>query len=473
MRITSIRTKMLLVFGGLILAVFLIGSLAVGFFLDDYYRDRQIDKVASYADRMEPLAETGDLEALEAKLQEAADRLGIRGYLSDGEEILYATSTQGFGKGIGRGAGRYSHPGTLPEGLQAAGESGEGEWILYARTLEGGLRAVFQIPVRAMEEALSIVRDFFIFMLGGGLLTALALSLYFSKRITDPVRRLEMVAESVRDLRFDVLYEEDRQDEIGRLGGTINAMAHRLEETIGALKRELEKEKSLEGLRRQFTAQVSHELKTPLSVIKGYAEALEDGVAETDEERRAYLAVISEEVRRMDAMILELLDLSQLQSGTFEIQKTPLDLKPILEGLREKYALMGQVSGRRIQWDCGEAELPVLGDRQRLLQVLENFMSNAWRHGDPAGDITLSAERKGPLLEIGVHSQGGPIDEKELPHLWDSFYKVDENSPGTGLGLAISKSILDKHGAESFARNTKDGSVFGFRIKRRPLTRRG
>lgn len=467
MRIESIRTKMFLIFSAFILILFLLGTLAVHFFLDDYYRDKQIDKVRIQTERVEAFMEANDRTSAEDVLQEAADTLGVRGYLLEGEQVVYATSTQGFGKGQGRGAGKSLNSGSGAEALiLPGGVEGNTDWILYSQQISEDYSVVFQIPMRAIDEAMGTVRDFFVVLLLVGLVFALAFSLYFSKRITDPIKRLEQVAESVRNLNFSVRYDEDRRDEIGKLGRTVNEMATRLEETIEALKGELKKEKSLDHMRKQFVAQVSHELKTPLSVIKGYAEALSDDFAKNPDDRRFYYAVINEEADRMNKMILELLDLSQLESGTFGIEKKIVDLRPELEELNRKYALMGEATGRLIEFDCAESSLMVQGDRARLMQVLENFMANAWNYGDKDGRIRLSAKRVEDAFEIKVFNSGRPIDEKELPHIWDSFYKIDENSSGTGLGLSISRSILNKHQAPFFARNEEEGVSFGFRLKR-------
>jgi signal transduction histidine kinase len=224
----------------------------------------------------------------------------------------------------------------------------------------------------------------------------------------------------------------------------------------------------LEKMRREFVADVSHELRTPLTVLRGYSEALLDGTAGTNEKRR-YLEVIRSEIERLNRLINDLLELSRLQARGLELYESRFNLRELAGELES--GLRSRLGTRKIALEIGIArEIEVSGDRDRIMQVLLNLLENALRYSPEAGKVTLAARPvEDRRVEVSVRDEGPGIAEKELPHIWERFYRVDRSRDrkggGTGLGLAIVKEIIEAHG-ESVAVSSApgQGSTFSFTL---------
>jgi signal transduction histidine kinase len=245
-------------------------------------------------------------------------------------------------------------------------------------------------------------------------------------------------------------------------------LIEKLDKTIQELKLELEKEKNLDKMRKQFIARVSHELQTPISIIHGYAEGLKDGVVTAKEDMDFYCDVIQDEINKLSSMVKELLDLSQLESGTFTVKLKPFHFTDLIEEIYGKYKPLVEEKGMKLTLIQPQEDIWVLGDENRIEQVLINFIQNAQNHGNKQGEIKLILENQGPYLKATVQNEGNKIPEEEIPYLWDSFYKVkiEEEKKGTGLGLAIAKSILQQHHSQFGVKNIEDGVEFFFTLKK-------
>lgn len=224
----------------------------------------------------------------------------------------------------------------------------------------------------------------------------------------------------------------------------------------------------LERMRREFVADVSHELRTPLTVLRGYSEALLDGTAGTAEKRR-YLEVIRSEIERLNRLITDLLELSRLQFRGLELHESRFNLRDLAGELES--GLRSRLGAKKIALVIGIArEIEVIGDRDRIMQVLLNLLENALRYSPEAGKIELTAHPAGEhRVKVSVRDEGPGIAEKEMPHIWKRFYRIDRSRDrkggGTGLGLAIVKEIIEAHG-ESVAVSSApgQGSTFSFTL---------
>jgi signal transduction histidine kinase len=336
--------------------------------------------------------------------------------------------------------------------------------------------------LQPVGEAAGIVRDFYVYFLLLAVVLILLLTYVFSRMITRPLVRLNQAAERMSKLDFTARCDVDSQDEIGSLGRTLNFLSQNLNETLGELsaaneklKADIENEKRLERLRREFVASVSHELKTPISLIGGYAEGLKDGIVQ-GERRDEYLDVIIEETERMGNLVKDMLDLSQLESGKFHLQIKPFRIGALAESLTDK--MFTGLNKKRIGCEV-ELEDPgatVLGDEFRIGQVLTNLLSNAIKHTPEGGNIRIStAEGPGSglpgasgTLWVEVFNEGEPIPEADLEHIWDAFHTVDKSRNrelgGFGIGLAIVKNILTLHGSAFGVRNDAGGVTFFFTL---------
>ena len=225
----------------------------------------------------------------------------------------------------------------------------------------------------------------------------------------------------------------------------------------------LEYARSAEEQRRRMTSNIAHELKTPLAVIHSYAEGLKEHIAE--EKRDKYVDVILSEVKRTDAMVLEMLDLSRLEAGKVKLAQDQFSLADMARSVFEKLGVAAGEKQLNIQFEFPEAFI-VMADEKRIAQVVENFATNAVRYTPAGGNVVVSAYRRRDGVTFSVENDSEPLSQEALERVWESFYRADESrsSKGTGLGLAIAKSIVELHGGKCSVRNTATGVQFSFTI---------
>ena len=218
-----------------------------------------------------------------------------------------------------------------------------------------------------------------------------------------------------------------------------------------------------EDNRRQMTSHIAHELKTPLAVIHSYTEGLQEHIAE--EKRDKYLEVILSETERMDAMVLEMLDLSRLEAGRVKLSRDEFSLQALCRSVFGKLELALQAKELQVTYTCF-CDDTVTADEGRIRQVLENFATNAIKHTPHGGEIRIRVLRDSSGTTFSMENDGENLPTEVLDKVWDSFWRQDESrsSPGTGLGLAICKGIITLHGGSCAAYNTKKGVEFRFRI---------
>jgi signal transduction histidine kinase len=259
-------------------------------------------------------------------------------------------------------------------------------------------------------------------------------------------------------------------DEIGRLGTSINHISNKLNTVLteltlanSKLREDIEKEKELEKMRRKFVSNVSHELKTPISMIAGYIEGLKYNIAKTKEDKEYYYDVIIDETDKMNNLINDLLTLSSYESGNFSINKENIDISHLLKNIIDKYKRNIEENNLNLVIDIPEG-LNINADSLRVEQIITNFMNNALKYGEEGGDIKITLEDLEDKIKLSFYNSGDKIDEKELENIWTSFYKADSDkkhiNSGTGLGLAIVRAIVELHGGDYGAINKKDGVEF-------------
>lgn len=291
-----------------------------------------------------------------------------------------------------------------------------------------------------------------------GFLLALVLGLDFfmARFITRPVAELNAAAKRMAGLDFSAPCAVSSSDEFGELAGSLNAMSGNLQQALARL------EAALAG-RRELADSLSHEMKTPLGVIRAYAEGLLD---ETDEaKQRRYAQVIISEAERMNGLIVRLLDLSALESGAAPLEVTRFDLVELVETAAGRLLIDTPGGDFDLQYQLPEEKVFVRTDRRRMEQVLNNLIVNARKNVRPGGVLCLELTANGGTLDFSVFNQGRPIPEDELPSVWTKFYRGSGASyDGSGLGLAIAAQILSMQNLPYGAENRADGVRFHFSI---------
>lgn len=440
----------------------IVSVFSIKFFSEGIYYDKKAKLLDEYASKIDEAIEEGN-EDLQTLISEFSWEIGGMIYISDesGNIVLFSEK-QGFGKG--RGNGNSTGFITLRNSDDIIKrETGSGKEVLdYQRNFSNGDHLIIEIPVQDIGNTLDVVYNIFFYIFIISLIISFFGSLIISRHFTEPIRKLTGIAEKMRNLNFSEEYQEDRNDEIGILGKSLNALSRNLSYNIEKLSEELEKEKSLDKLRKQFVAQVSHELQTPLTIISGYMEALEDGIFSSEEEMKEYYATIHDEINGMSKMVKNLLDLSQLTSGKFSINRTKYIINDSLESIAANFYMLGDKENVKFQYVDPEKKFSVYADTIRIEQVINNILNNGFKHVTPGGHVVLKLIENDDTLEISVFNQGEKIAEKEMEHIWNAFYKIEKNNEkkGTGLGLSINREILNLHDFKYGIRNKDNGVEF-------------
>ena len=330
-------------------------------------------------------------------------------------------------------------------------------------------------PIASMEESVGIANRFLAYVGVAVILLGVVLSALFARKVSEPIMHLADISERVARLDFDAKYDgKGRSDEIAVLGHSINKMSENLEKTISELKsanNELEldiaRKTRIDEMRREFLSNVSHELKTPIALIQGYAEGLRDCVNDDRKSRDEYCEVIIDEAGKMNRMVQQLLMLNELESGRDTVTFSRFDLMELISGCLQADDILLKSGGITVHTDPAHPVF-VWSDPQRVEQVINNYLSNAIHYagGDKVIDITVgTVDGK---VRLNVFNTGDTIPEEALDQLWTKFYKVDKARTreygGTGIGLSIVKAIADLLRQECGVTNYDNGVAFWFTL---------
>ena len=341
-------------------------------------------------------------------------------------------------------------------------------------TLDDGSRFLMRSPLESIKESAEISNRFLIGIGSMLILVGAALVWYLSRSMTTPIQELTALSEKMADLDFDVSYTSGGSNEIGRLGENFNRMSNRLESTISELKRannrlkkDIEQKEKLEEMRNDFLGNVSHELKTPIALIQGYAEGLKEGVSDDPESRAFYCDVIMDEASKMNQMVKNLLTLNQLEFGDEDIVFERFNLTELIRGVLQSMEILAQQSEAEVIFRQ-EEPICVWADEFKTEQVVRNYISNAFHHvsGDKIVEVKMQVEDD--KVKVSVFNTGTPIPEEDLKHLWDKFYKVDKAHTreygGNGIGLSIVKAIMESFHQRYGVKNYGNGVEFWFEL---------
>ncbi|MFC5407115.1 sensor histidine kinase [Cohnella soli] len=330
------------------------------------------------------------------------------------------------------------------------GENGQPAYIFAMASLQ---------PV---DEAVRMIQDYYVYIVLFVVVLVLLASLYYSLRIARPLLRINRTTKKIADLDFTESLPVRSKDEIGELSRNINSLSATLHGYIGQLRQDIEKEKRLESTRKEFISGVSHELKTPLSVMKSCISILKDNVA--SHKKEYYFEAMEKEVDKMDHLIVDMLELAKFESGTYAMKMDVFRIDKSIGAILEQLELPIASKGLRVKTQLLPVE--VVANAHRIEQVLTNFMTNAIRYTPEDQLILVSTIEHEGRVAVCVENKGAHIPEEQLDKIWDRFYRADSSRQrsqgGTGLGLAIAKNILELHGAEYGAANTEDGVAFYF-----------
>ena len=341
-------------------------------------------------------------------------------------------------------------------------------------SLDDGSQFLLRSPVESMRESAAISNRFLLYIGSILMVVSILLIWYFAKRITEPIRELARLSDRMADLDFDAKYTSGGSNEIGELGENFNRMSEKLESTISELKKannslqkDIEEKDKLEKMRNEFLGNVSHELKTPIALIQGYAEGLKEGVNDDPESREFYCEVIMDEAGKMNRMVKNLLALNQLEFGEDDVQFERFDITSLISGVLQSLDILIEQKEAQVIFRH-KNPVYVWADEFKVEQVVRNYVNNALNHIDGEKVIEIKITQENDMAKITVFNTGTPIPEEDLPHIWEKFYKVDKARTreygGNGIGLSIVKAIMDSFGKGYGAINHTNGVEFWFEL---------
>ncbi|PEF91901.1 sensor histidine kinase [Bacillus cereus] len=321
--------------------------------------------------------------------------------------------------------------------------------------------------LQPVDEAVQMVQDYYIYIIAFVVVLIFLASFYYSKQIAKPLLKINDTTKKIAQLDFTEKIPITSKDEIGDLSKNINVLSNKLHSHIGQLEEDIEKERKLENTRKEFISGVSHELKTPLSIMKSCISILKDGVAEHKKEY--YFQAMEREVDKMDTLILDMLELAKFESGTYKMKKASFYIDTVIEDICEHLSV--EIEKKELHVHKNIHSFEVIANQGRIEQVIVNFITNAIRYTPNKEDIIISTIDEKDRIKVCIENKGTHIEEEQLDKIWDRFYRVDtarqRSQGGTGLGLAISKNILELHDAEYGVKNTEDGVLFYFYLPKK------
>ena len=301
---------------------------------------------------------------------------------------------------------------------------------------------------------------------------------FVSRKFTAPILELNDIAQKMSNLDFSQKYQVgDTEDEINNLGKSINTMSDKLENTIkkltvnnSELEKDIERKSKIDEMRKQFISDVSHELKTPIALIQGYAEGLVENVNADDESREFYANVILDEANKMDRLVKQLLELMKLEYGKREFNNEDFDVVELINEVIRKCNVMLNENNVEVCFDYKD-EIIANADTFYVEQILTNYLTNAIKYstekdGQRKIEVNILQDEKKNKIRISVFNTGEGIPEEQLQRIWGRFYKIDSSrnreKGGTGIGLAFVKAIMNNYKNEYGAINRPNGIEFFF-----------
>ena len=348
------------------------------------------------------------------------------------------------------------------------------DYIELWGTLDNGNFILIRTPIQGIKDNVHISNTFITYIGIGTLIIGIIAAFVLSSYISRPIKQLSNIAERMSELDFDIKYDGKDKGEIGLLGKSMNNMSQKLEENISQLKtanlelqRDIDKKEKLEKMRTDFLSNVSHELKTPIALILGYAEGLKEGITDDPESMDFYCSVIIDEAAKMNNMVKRLLTLNQIEFGEDELVMERFDINELVKSVVNANELRATQKNLSITYDILDTPLYVWADEYKVEEVVTNYLSNAINHCCNENIIKIKVGQiDKDNVRVSVFNTGNNIPEADIEHIWEKFYKVDKARTreygGNGIGLSIVKAIVESMGKTCGVNNLSDGVEFWF-----------
>lgn len=475
-KITSIRTRMFLQVGAVVFAAVILILVLNNSLLPIIYEQKEKSEMLEVRNEIEELNfEFTDCSA-QLNTLEKNHSFSIDVYSESGIPLYFGTDDifSSSGKITVSKHKEYSD-GSFFEIQTIQNENSQ--YIVYGAKLGNGTEIEIYGRKDAIDETADIAIAITTVTSVAAMFGALSVIYFYSSRFTKPLIKMSEVTEKMAEMDFSQKCRVDGNDEITVLSKSINHLSDSLNETLedlntknARLEKDIEKEKTLEKIRKDFISNVSHELKTPISIIRGYSEGaglmIESGECE---QAKKYCDVIVGETEKMNSLVLQLLELSMYESGSVALKNERFDISSLIDAYAQANSIKFREKGIKFE-NTVEANTYVIGDEIKTEMIINNYISNAVSHCENEKQITVSSSDMGDVVRISVFNTGKTISDEDIDKIWISFYRADKSrsrSEGRfGLGLSIVSAVQKLYGLGYGVYNTCDGVVFWFDVKK-------
>ena len=482
MRRLSLKKELILIFVALLAGTLAVCGIVNSFFLEDFYlRDKEKKLVETYKalktsydagtigtdEFNSEMIKICSINNMDFIITDAASNT-VYSTMSDSEQITMQLRGMIFEREQNRSEILESAENYVISKVRDP--FGGNEYLIIWGNMDVDNFFLIRTPMESIRESVRMsIRFFHIVGIVAVLISAVVIW-YAAKKITDPVEKLSRISRQVSELDFSEKYDGGGAKEIALLGDDINIMSEKLETTISDLKstqlellKDIEERQRADERRSEFIANVSHELKTPIALVKGYAEGLKEGVNEDAESREFYCDVIMDEAEKMDHLVKRLILLNQVESGRDAMVMERFDINELIVNCIQSFDMVTEEAGIKVFYEEKQG-LFVWADAYQAEEVLRNYISNAIHYCSGKKEIHIKADTEENSIRVSVFNSGVPIPEESLDRLWEKFYKVDRARTreygGSGLGLSIVKAIMESMKGGYGVINYDDGVEF-------------
>ena len=478
----SIKARLIVTFVGIVVIAFVLIALSNSFLLERYYVAKKTDAIQDVYEKLNQYESlTSDkVQSLKSICIEKniswvildTNHSEILDYDSRNANRLYASL---FGYITGVAPAKSSTLEETDNYTLEVNRDMDMDYLDMWGMLDNNNVFLIRLPMAGISDSIQISNMFYLYT--GMIVVAISiLAIWFlSQRLTKPLEELTDISIRMSNLDFNAKYESGGEDEIGVLGQNFNKMSKELEQTISELKtannelqKDIEKKERIDDMRKEFLSNVSHELKTPIALIQGYAEGLKECINDEAESRDFYCEVIIDEAAKMNNMVKKLLTLNQLEFGNDQISMECFDLTELVRGVVNSAQLLADQKDAQILF-VQDTSVYVWGDEFKIEEVVTNYVSNAINHIDGERKIEIKMQRREGHIRLSVFNTGKPIPEEDIDKIWIKFYKVDKARTreygGSGIGLSIVKAIMESMNQKFGVKNYENGVEFWFELE--------
>jgi signal transduction histidine kinase len=432
-------------------------------FLNNFYAGMKIDQTDNVVKSLKKSYDNSSEEKFMRKVREVSESNDVYIYISsfDGETLYFqpsgsSTGTQYYSDQIATVNQHLIASNSNSTVLRIKGVDESKEVLAYGLLLTSSDKTPLVVylfsPLYPISSTIKILTNQLIYVSIIALTLACILSFYLSTRITTPIRSISKSAEMLTEGQYGVTFKGGHYTEIDNLADTLTDASIELEKS--------------DMLQKDLIANVSHDLRTPLTMIKSYAEMIRDISGNNPEKRDEHLQVIIDEADRLNALVGDLLTVSRMQSGKMTLQRSDFNLTETAESIINTYKIMEYEEGYTFNFTA-PADFIVNGDQDKIKQVISNLFTNAIKFCGDDKTVNISLKRKGKNVVCRVEDHGIGIEPDELSHVWERYYRASSNmvreAEGSGLGLSIAKEILTLHKSNFGVESTVgEGTTFWF-----------